>query len=100
MADTAQSIDVEIPDPWDIPLESFDVSRAEIFHQNKQGEYFRRLRQDAPVHYCPDSAVGAYWSVTKYHDIVAVDSNHKVFSSVPSIVIGDPSCNLRIRCCA
>ena len=91
MADTAQSIDVEIPDPWDIPLESFDVSRAEIFHQNKQGEYFRRLRQDAPVHYCPDSAVGAYWSVTKYHDIVAVDSNHKVFSSVPSIVIGDPS---------
>jgi cytochrome P450 len=52
---------------------------------------FSRLRKEAPVHYCPESAVGAYWSVTKYNDIIAVDSNHKVFSSVPSIVIGDPS---------
>ncbi|MEZ5945786.1 MAG: cytochrome P450 [Hyphomonas sp.] len=76
---------------WSLPLEGFDVSKAEIFQQNKHGEYFRRLRKDAPVHYCPESAVGAYWSVTKYHDIVAVDSNHKTFSSVPSIVIGDPS---------
>jgi cytochrome P450 len=91
MADTAQSIDVEVPDPWSLPLEGFDVSKAEIFQQNKQGEYFRRLRKEAPVHYCPESAVGAYWSVTKYNDIIAVDSNHKVFSSVPSIVIGDPS---------
>ncbi|HPF22299.1 MAG TPA: cytochrome P450 [Hyphomonas sp.] len=91
MADTAQSIDVEIPDPWALPLDSFDVSKAEIFQQNMQGEYFRRLRKEAPVHYCPKSAVGAYWSVTKYNDIVAVDSNHKVFSSMPSIVIGDPS---------
>jgi cytochrome P450 len=91
MADTAQSIDVEIPDPWDLPLETLDVSKAELFQQNKHWEYFRRLRQEAPVHYCPDSAVGAYWSVTKYNDIIAVDSNHKVFSSEPSIAIGDPS---------
>ena len=73
MADTAQSIDVEVPDPWSLPLERLDVSKAEIFQQNKQGEYFRRLRKEAPVHYCPESAVGAYWSVTRYEDIMAID---------------------------
>jgi len=44
------------------------------------------------VHYCPDSEFGAYWSVTRFHDIVAVDSNHEVFSSDSSrggIMIAD-----------
>jgi hypothetical protein len=48
MADTAQSIDVEVPDPWSLPLEGFDVSKAEIFQQNKQGEYFRQAAQGSP----------------------------------------------------
>ncbi len=91
MADTQHTAEAKIPDPWSLPLETFDVSKAEIFLNNKHGEYFRRLRQEAPVHYCPESSAGAYWSVTKYNDIIAVDSNHKAFSSVPSIVIGDPS---------
>ena len=91
MADTVHSQSPDIPDPWSLPLETFDVSKAEIFQSNMHWEYFRRLRQDAPVHFCPESNVGAYWSVTKYKDIIAVDSDHKTFSSVPSIVIGDPS---------
>lgn len=91
MADTQRMTGAGVPDPWSLPIETFDVSKAEIYEQNMQGEYFRRLRKEAPVHYCPESSVGAYWSVTKYKDIIAVDSNHKVFSSVPSIVIGDPS---------
>ena len=91
MADTLHSQSPDIPDPWSLPLETFDVSKAEIFQSNMHWEYFRRLRQDAPVHFCPESNVGAYWSVTKYKDIIAVDSDHKTFSSVPSIVIGDPS---------
>ena len=89
MADTEYEAEGTIPDPWSLPLETFDVSKAEIFLNNKQGEYFRRLRKEAPVHYCPESSVGAYWSVTKYHDIIAVDSNHKTFSSDPSIVIAE-----------
>ncbi|MAN47429.1 MAG: cytochrome P450 [Alphaproteobacteria bacterium] len=91
MADTLHKAESGVADPWSLPLEDFDVSRAEIYQNNMQGEYFRRLRQEAPVHYCPESSVGAYWSVTKYNDIIAVDSNHKLFSSEPSIVIGDPS---------
>ncbi len=91
MADTWHGASAGIPDPWTLPLDTFDVSKAELFEQDLHWEYFRRLRKEAPVHYCPDSLVGPYWSVTKYNDIVAVDTNHKVFSSQPSIGIGDPS---------
>ena len=90
MADTAHTWEeAGIPDPYTLPLDTLDVSVAEIFEANLQGEYFRRLRNEDPIHYCPDSPFGPYWSITKYNDIIAVDSNHKVFSSQDNIVIGD-----------
>lgn len=90
MADTVHKIDDSgVPDPYSLPLETLDVSKAEIFEANAQGAYFRRLRNEDPVHYCPDSQFGPFWSITKYQDIMAVDSNHKVFSSNRDIVIGD-----------
>ncbi|MEL7541181.1 MAG: cytochrome P450, partial [Pseudomonadota bacterium] len=90
MADTAHGFEAAgLPDPKTLPLETLDVSLAELFEANIHGEYFRRLRHEDPVHFCPDSQFGPYWSVTKYDDIVAVDSNHKVFSSDRDIVIGD-----------
>ena len=92
MADTQHPVeDGAIADPWKLPLETLDVARSELFLNDRHGEYFRRLRQEDPVHYCPDSEFGPYWSITKYDDIVAVDSNHKVFSSAGNIVIGDQS---------
>jgi cytochrome P450 len=78
-----------VPDPWSLPLDTFDVSKAAIFQQNAQGEYFRRLRREAPVHYCPESQFGGFWSITRFNDIVAIDANHAQFSSHKSIVIGD-----------
>ena len=54
---------------------------------------FERLRNEDPVHFCPESCVegvGAYWSVTKYNDIMSVDTNHKVFSSEGAITLFDP----------
>ncbi len=76
-------------DPWSLPLESLDPARAILFKENVHEEYFRRLRQEDPVHYTAESEFGAYWSITKYNDIVAVDSNHKIFSSHKNIVVGD-----------
>ena len=40
-----------------------------------------RLRRDDPVHWTPGGMYGAYWSVTKYRDIMAVDTDHRTFSS-------------------
>lgn len=78
-----------IADPWTLPLEALDVSRADLFLHDRHGEYFRRLRQEDPVHYCPQSAFGPYWSITKFKDIVEAEVNHQVFSSHRDIVIGD-----------
>ncbi|MFT3811562.1 MAG: cytochrome P450 [Micropepsaceae bacterium] len=76
-------------DVWSIPLDKLDVAQPEIFRDDKQWEYFERLRQEAPIHYCADSKFGPYWSITKYNDIMAVDTNHKVFSSESGITIID-----------
>jgi cytochrome P450 len=64
-----------------IPVEQIDVSRPSLFQKDTIGLFFDRLRKEAPVHYCPESSVGPYWSITKFDDIMAVDTNHKVFSS-------------------
>ncbi len=64
-----------------LPLDRIDVSRAELFERNVEGNYFARLRREDPVHYCAESAYGPYWSITKYKDIMAVDTNHQAFSS-------------------
>ncbi len=68
-------------DAWKLPLDKIDVSRSELYGADAQGPYFARLRRDDPVHYCPQSATGPYWSITRFHDIKFVDTHHDVFSS-------------------
>ena len=75
---------VDIPDPWSLPLDKIDVSKSELFLNNRHGDYFRRLREEDPVHYCAESDFGPYWSITKFNDIVAVDTNFKAFSDFQS----------------
>jgi len=53
---------------------------------------FAKMRAEDPVHYCAESPYGAYWSVTRYEDIMAVDTNHHVYSSdahLGGIIIDD-----------
>lgn len=84
-------------DPWSIPLDKIDVSEASRFGNDTQGAFFQRLRKEDPVHYCADSINGPYWSVTKFHDIKAVDTNHEVYSSEPSIAIADADAEPEVR---
>jgi cytochrome P450 len=64
-----------------MPLETIDVARSGLFQRDTLWPYFERLRKEDPVHYCAESLHGPYWSITKYNDIMAVDTNHRVFSS-------------------
>jgi cytochrome P450 len=76
-----------------IPLDELDVAQPELFEADAVEPYFDRLRREDPVHYCRESRFGPYWSITKYNDIMAVEMNHKVFSSESSlggITIDDP----------
>ncbi len=90
MAEAATSkIDLLTADPHSVPLDEIDVSQAALFEANKFWPYFERLRKEDPVHYCPDSAFGPYWSITKFDDIVFVDKSHELFSSAPGIILAD-----------
>ncbi len=63
------------------PIDKFDVADPEIFRNDTLWPWFERLRREDPIHLCRESRFGPYWSVTKHRDIIAVDSNHRVFSS-------------------
>ncbi len=63
------------------PLEKLDPAQPALFETDTVLPYFERLRREDPVHYSPESEYGPYWSITKYNDIMAVDTNHHVFSS-------------------
>jgi cytochrome P450 len=79
----------QIPDPWQMSLEDIDVSDPRLYAQDAWRPYFARLREEDPVHYRADSPFGPFWSITRFKDIVEVDSNHEAFSSEPGIIIGD-----------
>ena len=77
-------------DPYSIPLEKIDVADPELFETNTLWGWFERLRKEDPVHYCAESEFGAYWSVTKFDDIVHVEKHPEIYSSEPTIVVADP----------
>ena len=62
-------------------LATMDVSRGELYEQNSWRPYFEKLRAEEPVHYCPESIFGPYWSITRYDDIVSVEAQPEIFSS-------------------
>ena len=68
-------------DPWTMPVEEIDVGRPGLFQRGTWGPFFARLRRDDPVHLTPNEVFGPFWSVTKYKDIMRVETNPKVFSS-------------------
>jgi cytochrome P450 len=90
MADGAMSlIRVAREEAWSTPLDEIDVSVGERFVSDTFWPFFERLRAEAPVHYGISPEFGPFWSVTRYHDIVAIETNHQVFSSEGSVSIGD-----------
>jgi len=80
MATTANTLNAA-QDLWSMPLEDIDVSQPHLYRDDILWDYFARLRRDAPVHYCPKSDFGAYWSVCKFQDIMEVEKHHEIYSS-------------------
>ena len=78
-----------LPDPCSVPLDQLDPGRPELYLHGQHLACFARLRAEDPVHFVDSEQFGPYWSITRFRDIVFVDTNHELFSSEPSIVIGD-----------
>ena len=58
-----------------------DVSRAELWSEDRWQEPMRQLRAESPIYRCEDSKFGPYWSVTTYKPIQHIEALPKIFSS-------------------
>ncbi len=62
------------PDPY-------DVSRSDIYAENRWQPIMAELRAKGPIHYVPESPFGPYWSVVQHKAIQHVESLPELFSS-------------------
>ena len=69
------------------PLEKLNPAQPTLFQADAMWPIFDRLRKEDPVHYTEEHEFGPYWSITKYNDIMTVDTNHEAFSSAGGITI-------------
>ena len=69
------------------PLSELNPAKVERFRDDTIWPVFERLRREDPVHFTPDSEYGPYWSITRWDDIMAVDTNHIDFSSADGITL-------------
>ncbi len=90
-------VEAPVPDVSTLALEDIDVSNPFLFRQDKWRSYYKRLRDEAPVHYQRNSPFGPFWSVTRYEDIQFVDKHHELFSAEPFIVLGETPDELTIE---
>jgi len=71
------------------PLATLNVADRDLFLTDTVLPYLERLRREAPIHHCPNSEFGPYWSITRFEDIKAIELDWEHFSSEPSIVLFD-----------
>ncbi|MBO6657762.1 MAG: cytochrome P450 [Pseudomonadales bacterium] len=79
-----------IPNPYDLPLDEINPVNPRLFSENKWSDFFKRLREEDPVHFNQTDLAGRYWSLTRYAEIKAVDTDHENFSSAHGITLGFP----------
>ncbi len=77
-----------IADANALPLDQINPAKVERFQSGSIWPYFERLRREDPVHFTPESEFGPYWSITKWNDIMAVDTDHEGFTSTEGIALG------------
>jgi len=79
------------PDTGDnaIPLAEINPARVDRFQNDTIWPMFARLRREDPIHFTSESEYGPYWSVTRWDDIMAVDTNHVDFSSAQGIALAN-----------
>ena len=70
---------------YSTPLGEFHPGAPRLFQNDTLWPWFERLRKEEPVHYCTNAPIEPYWSVTKYNDIMHVDTNQGIFSSDASL---------------
>ena len=87
---TVEDLDLNtpIPDPYGLDVADLNPANGRLFAEDKFEAYFKRLREEDPVHLNETEFTGRYWNLTLYEDIKAVDQNDSQFSSAQGFVLG------------
>ncbi|MDF1854307.1 cytochrome P450 [Pseudooceanicola sp.] len=72
------------------PLDAYSVAQPARFSDETIWPWFQRLREEAPVHWCDTGEYEPHWSITRYEDIMAVDTDHRRFSNAGGITLQTP----------
>jgi cytochrome P450 len=74
-----------------LPLSELNPADPQGFVDDTVGLTFERLRREDPVHRSHSQIPGIddYWSVTRYQDIMKVETSHNVYSSENGITLMD-----------
>ncbi|MCV0383022.1 MAG: cytochrome P450 [Erythrobacter sp.] len=59
----------------------WDVSRSDIYAENRWQPIFREMREAGPLHYIPESPFGPYWAVVQHKAIQHIEALPELFSS-------------------
>ena len=59
----------------------WDVSRSDIYVENRWQPIFAEMQEAAPLHYIDESPFGAYWAVVGHKAIQHIEALPEVFSS-------------------
>jgi cytochrome P450 len=82
-------VGTEAAEAYATPLAELNPARTERFPADTIWPVFERLRREDPVHFTAESEFGPYWSITRWDDIMTVDTNHEAFSSADGIVLAN-----------
>ncbi|MDG1232534.1 MAG: cytochrome P450 [Pseudomonadales bacterium] len=75
-------------DAYAISIEEINMVDGRFFERDAHWDFFKRLREEDPVHLNDLPETGRYWSITKFEDIMFIDKNHDLFSSAHGIALG------------
>ena len=72
-----------------MPLDKLDPAAIEYYPNEEMFWKFERLRAEDPVHYTADedSNYGAYWSITKWDDLIKIDTDSVTYTNEAGISI-------------
>ena len=79
-----------------VALDKIEIWNPDRFKDDTLWPFFARLRHEDPVHYTAESPMGPFWSVTKFDDIMYVDTHHEIFSSEGGITIDEQDENFEL----
>ncbi len=79
-----------MPSPEPTQSMHIDLLSSESFVGGHPHDQYDWLRRNAPIHWHDDGEGSGFWAVTRFEDVNRIGRNAALFSSEPTIMIGDP----------